>query len=66
MCTIPVRKRLRVEEARDGQDAAGQPDETDGDPGCSFTHPRSQWVDNGDVTIETMKQRRHMYVLPCR
>lgn len=60
-----MRDDLRVEKARDGQDAAGQPNETDGDSGCAFTHPRPQWIDNGDVTIEIMKQRRIILYVPC-
>ena len=56
-----MRKCLRVEKARDGQDAAGQPDETDGDPGSTFAHPGSQRIDDGDVTIET----KMTCIIPC-
>ena len=47
----PVRKCLRVEKTRDGQDTAGQPDETDGDTSCALTHPRSQRINDGDITV---------------
>jgi hypothetical protein len=46
-----VRKCLRVEKTRDGQDTAGQPDETDGDTSCALTHPRSQRINDGDITV---------------
>ena len=46
-----MRDDLRVEKARDGQDAAGQPDESDGDPGDAFAHPRSQRMNNGNVPV---------------
>ena len=60
-----MRDDLRVEKARDGQDTAGQPDESDGDPGDAFTHPRTQRMNNGDVPdvyLNEEKNSQFLYV----
>lgn len=39
--TTPVWQGVRVEKTRNSQDAAGQPDEANGDASRALTHPRS-------------------------
>ena len=56
-----MRDDLRVEKARYGQDTAGQPDESDGDPGDAFTHPRTQRMNNGDVPDAYFKEENQIF-----
>ena len=54
-----VRQDLGVEDARNGQGKAGQPDECDGNSGDGFTHPGSQWVNDGDISIIIKKNHKY-------
>jgi len=54
---------LGVEDARNGQGKAGQPDECDGNSGNGFAHPGSQWVNDGDISIIEKKHNVNTIVL---